>query len=170
MIVDDGNTNSLTLAILISGETYTISVATKIASVGLLATPIKALPVNLGKLHTLKVYRKLFNLLSAVPFPSPTLDSSPRVTLTTITITGSVLSGSVVTGFVVHWQRDTSVGCSNVAAQTITVPGRFSSYVITGLEPGNRYSISVRECNGAGNGPVSNTVIALTDESGKNNS
>ena len=61
VIVDDGNTNSLTLAILISGETYTISVATKIASVGLLllATPVKALPVNLDKLHTLKVYRKL---------------------------------------------------------------------------------------------------------------
>ena len=56
VIVDDGNTNSLTLAILISGETYTISVATNTASVGLLATPVKALPVNLGKLHTLKVY------------------------------------------------------------------------------------------------------------------
>ena len=55
VIVDDGNTNSLMLANLISGETYTISVATNIASVGLLATLVKALPVNLGKLHTLEV-------------------------------------------------------------------------------------------------------------------
>ena len=54
VIVDDGNTNSLTLAILISGETYTISVATNTASVGLLGV-VEALPVNLGKLHTLKV-------------------------------------------------------------------------------------------------------------------
>ena len=75
-----------------------------------------------------------------------------------------------MTGFVVRWQRDTSVGCSNVDTRNITLPGRFSRYVITGLEPGNRYSISVREYNGAGSGPVSNTVTALTDESGKNNS
>ena len=75
-----------------------------------------------------------------------------------------------MTGFVVHWQRDTSVGCSNVDKRNITVPGRFSRYVITGLEPGNRYSISVRGYNRAGRGPVSNTVTALTDKSGKNNS
>ena len=36
------------------------------------------------------------------------------VTDTTITITGSVpADGSVVTGFMVQWQRDTSVGCSD---------------------------------------------------------
>ena len=103
---------------------------------------------------------------SAVPFPSPTLNSSPRVTLTTITITGRVPIGSVVTGFVVQWQRDTSVGCSDEDEGTINVNSNFATYVITGLEPGNRYSITVRLFNAAGSGPVSNTITASTEESG----
>ena len=104
---------------------------------------------------------------SAVPFPSPTLNSSPRVTLTTITITGRVPIGSVVTGFVVQWQRDTSVGCYDEDEGTITVnSSNFATYVISGLEPGNRYLITVRLFNAAGSGPVSNTITASTEESG----
>ena len=103
---------------------------------------------------------------SAVPFPSPTLNSSPRVTLTTITITGRVPIGSVVTGFVVQWQRDTSVGCSDEDEATITVNSTFATYAISGLEPGNRYFITVRLFNAAGSGPVSNTITTSTEESG----
>ena len=53
----------------------------------------------------------LFDMrLCSLSVPSaPVLDDPTIVTTTTITITGS---GSVVTGFVVEWQRDTSVGCS----------------------------------------------------------
>ena len=106
---------------------------------------------------------------SAVPFPSPTLNSYPRVTLTTITITGRVPIGSVVTGFVVQWQRYTSFGCSGEDKGGITVNSTFATYVITGLEPGNRYSITVRLFNAAGSGPVSQNVTATTAESGKTN-
>ena len=96
------------------------------------------------------------------------LHSSPTVTSTTITITGSVPSGSVVTGFEVHWQRNTSVGCSYSNQRTITENQGFSgSYTITGLEPGNRYTITVAVFNAAGSAPVSNAVTATTEESGK---
>ena len=94
------------------------------------------------------------------------LDDPTIVTVTTITITGSVPSGSVVTGFVVEWQRDTAVGCSDVNEDTILVTGEFTIYIITGLEPGNRYTITVTVSNSAGTAPVSNTVTAMTLETG----
>ena len=104
----------------------------------------------------------------AVPFSAPSLQVS-SATDTTITITGSVLaSDSVVTGFMVQWERDTSFGCSNRNQRTITENQGFSgSYTITGLEPGNRYTITVAVFNAAGSGPVSNAVTATTEESGK---
>ena len=96
------------------------------------------------------------------------LDTSPTATDTTITITGSVPSGSVVTGFVVQWQRDMSVGCSNKNQRSFTVNQGFSgSFKITELEPGNRYTISVTVFNAAGSGPVSNNVTATTEETSK---
>ena len=96
------------------------------------------------------------------------LHTSPTVTATTITITGTVPSDSVVTGFVVQWQRDTSVGCSNRNQRNFTVNQGFSgSYRITGLEPGNRYTITVTVFNAAGSGPVSNAVTATTIETSK---
>ena len=52
MLVNGRNSNSLTLANLNNGETYTVSIAST-ASVGLLSVTIEALPVDLGKLHTL---------------------------------------------------------------------------------------------------------------------
>ena len=86
------------------------------------------------------------------------------MTATTITITGTTPTGSVVTRFEVRWQRDASVGCSNVNQQSITVNGGFTSYTITGLEPGNRYTINVTASNAAGSGPVSNSITAMTTE------
>ena len=72
-----------------------------------------------------------------------------------------------MTGFEVEWQRDTSVGCSDVNQGTISVNGDFTSYIITGLEPGNRYTITVTVSNSAGTAPVSNTVTAMTLETGE---
>ena len=105
----------------------------------------------------------LFDMrLCSLSVPSaPVLDDP---TIVTITITGS---GSVVTGFVVEWQRDTSVGCSDVNGRTISESGDFTSYTITGLEPGNRYTITVTVSNSAGTAPVSNTVTAMTLETGE---
>ena len=85
------------------------------------------------------------------------------VTATTITITGSVPSVSIVTGLVVEWQRDTSVGCSDV--NQISLIGAFSSYIITGLEPDSNYLITVRVYNFLGSAPTS-TVSATTEEIG----
>ena len=98
------------------------------------------------------------------------LDSPTLVTATTIRITGSVSSGSVVTGFVVEWQRDTSVGCFDVNQGTISVNRAFTSYKILGLEPGNRYTITVTVSNSAGTAPVSNPVTAMTLEAGERES
>ena len=71
----------------------------------------------------------------------------------------------MVTGLVVlvQLQRDLSVGCSNTSDRSLTMYQGFSgSFRITGLEPGNRYTITVTVFNAAGNGPVSNNVTAST--------
>ena len=90
---------------------------------------------------------------------------------TAITITGSVPSGSVVTGFEVRWQRDTSVGCFDEDKDTISETGAFpNSYQISGLEPGNRYTITVTVSNAAGTAPASNSVTGTTLETGERES
>ena len=111
----------------------------------------------------------LFDMrLCSLSVPSaPVLDDPTIVTTTFIRITGSVSSDSVVTAFVVEWQRDTSVGCSDEDERTISLNGDFTIYAITGLEPGNRYTIRVTVSNSAGNAPVSNTVTAMTQEAGE---
>ena len=96
------------------------------------------------------------------------LHTSPTATDTTIAITGSVPSGSMVTGFVVQWLRDTSVGCSDKNQSRFTVNQGFNgSYAITGLEPGNRYTITVTVILAAGSAPVSNAVTATTMQTSK---
>ena len=111
----------------------------------------------------------LFDMrLCSLSVPSAAvLDDPTIVTATFIRITGSVSSGSVVTGFVVEWQRDTSVGCSDMNGRTIPVNGAFTSYTIMGLEPGNRYYITVTVSNSAGTAPVSSPVTAMTLEAGE---
>ena len=111
----------------------------------------------------------LFDMrLCSLSVPSAAvLDDPTLVTPTFIRITGSVPSGSVVTGFEVEWQRHTLVGCSDVNERTISENGDFTSYTIMGLEPGNRYTITVTVSNSAGNAPVSNPVTAMTPEAGE---
>ena len=107
------------------------------------------------------------SFLSPLTDPSaPVLSETPIITATSVTITDTVPTPSVETGFVVEWQRDTSVGCSDVNQDTISVNGVFISYTITGLEPGNSYLITVRVYNVLGSPPVS-TVSAMTETIGK---
>ena len=110
----------------------------------------------------------LFDMrLCSLSVPSAAvLDDPTLVTATFIRITGSVSSDSVVTGFEVEWQRDTSVGCSDVNERTISVNGDFTGYTIMGLESGNRYTITVTVSNSAGTA-VSNTVTTMTQETGE---
>ena len=99
---------------------------------------------------------------------APVLNILPTVTDTAITITGSVPDDSVVTKFVVKWQRDTSIGCSDMDGNSITnTSDSFTEHTITGLEPGNRYTITVTVFNGAGSSAVSNSVTATTTETGE---
>ena len=89
---------------------------------------------------------------------------------TAITITGSVPSGSVVTGFEVRWQRDTCPDEGEMATRmgTITEDTAFTnSYQISGLEAGNRYTITVTVSNAAGTAPASNSVTGTTLETGE---
>ena len=60
------------------------------------------------------------------------------------------------------------VGCSNKHNNTIAESGDFNSYQIAGLEPGNRYTITVRATNDAGSSHMtSNALTATTNEIGK---
>ena len=73
-----------------------------------------------------------------------------------------------MTGFEVKWQKDTSVGCSDEDEDTISEIGAFpNSYQISGLEPGNRYTITVTVSNAAGTAPASNSVTGTTLETGE---
>ena len=68
----------------------------------------------------------------------------------------------------VHWQRDTSVGCSDRNQRSFTVNQGFSgSHTIIGLEQGNKFTITVTVFNVAGSAPVSNAVTATTIQTSK---
>ena len=162
--VDGGNTNTHTLMGLTNGETYTISIAGTSSPDAMLHVPLSVGDVALGTASQV-IENSLFCCSLSVP-SAAVLDDPTIVTPPFIRITGSV-PGSVVTGFVVEWQRDTSVGCSDVNERTISENGDFTSYTIMGLEPGNSYTITVTASNSAGTAPVSNTVTAMTPETGE---
>ena len=74
-----------------------------------------------------------------------------------------------MTGYVVHWQRDTSLVCPGLRddGNITETSSSFTGHTITGLEPGNRYTITVTFSNEAGSGPVSTAVTAMTTATGK---
>ena len=89
---------------------------------------------------------------------------------TAITITGSVPSGSVATGFEVKWQKDNcpDEGGITMRIGTISETSAFpNNYQISGLQPGNRYTITVTVFNAAGSAPASNSVTGTTLETGE---
>ena len=90
-------------------------------------------------------------------------------TATTISLSWNVPSGSVVTEYLIEWQRDTSVGCSDEDQDSTTIAGGSTSYTISGLEEDSRYTITVTASNTAGSSEVSNSVTAVTEEAGERN-
>ena len=123
---------------------------------------------NLRGSEVYMLYCLEFCMLHCTVPSAAVLTGTPSPSSTNITITGSVPSGTVVTGFEVRWQRDTSVGCSDEDEGTISETGAFpNSYQISGLEPGNRYTITVNVSNAAGTAPASNSVTATTLETGE---
>ena len=86
---------------------------------------------------------------------------------TGIVISAVVHTGTVVTWFEVIWERDTSIGCSTEDEGTISVSGAFPSrYQVSGLEPGNKYMVTLIFSNNAGSAQPSNHVTATTQEAG----
>ena len=86
-------------------------------------------------------------------------------TATTISLSWSVPSGSVVTEYLIEWQRDILVGCSDEDQDSSTITNGSTSYTISGLEEHSRYTITVTASNTAGE--VSNKVTAVTEEAGE---
>ena len=71
----------------------------------------------------------------------------------------------MVTQYLVEWQRDTLVGCTDEDQANTTITDGSVSYAIVGLESDSRYTITVTaNINGS---EVSNTVTAMTKETGK---
>ena len=71
----------------------------------------------------------------------------------------------MVDEYLIEWTRDTSVGCFDQDTNSTTITA--TSHTIPGLEEDSRYTITVTASNGAGTGPVSNTVTAMTEEAGE---
>ena len=154
--VSDGSTETHTLTGLVNGETYTISVVA--TSDNLPSESVTAdMAVGLRKSQTM-----VYDILSAVP-GQVMLNEVSTTTATSISLSWSVPTGSVVTQYLVEWQRDTSVGCSDEDQGNTTITdGSTMSYDIPELEENSRYTITVTVSNSAGTAPVSNTVTAMT--------
>ena len=76
----------------------------------------------------------------------------------------------MVTRFIVHWVRHPPQGCSDSVDGTTNVAGDYTDYTITGLEEGHKYTITVRTLNMAGYSGTSNTLTAVTIETGERDS
>ena len=84
-------------------------------------------------------------------------------TATSITLSGGVPSDSVADSYEVMWERDTSITCFNIMDEgSATSIGE-----ITGLHEDSSYTITVTASNSAGSSAVSNTVTAMTLETGE---
>ena len=90
------------------------------------------------------------------------LNEVSTTTATSISLSWSVPTGSVVTQYLVEWQRDTSVGCTDEDQGNTTITDGSVSYDIPELEENSRYMMTVTVSNSAGTAPVSNTVTAMT--------
>ena len=102
----------------------------------------------------------------AVP-GQPTV-SLVSTTATTISLSWSDPRGSVVTEYLIEWQRDTSVGCSDEDQDITTITDGSSSYTISGLEEDSSYIINnITASNTAGSGCVSNSMTVVTEEAGE---
>ena len=163
--VSGGDTNSYTLTSLMIGGTYNMSIVA--TSDHFFSDNVSAdMSVTLGK-HSVKTGFPGIMGLFAVPVPGkPDIIATMTVsTATTISLSWSVPSGSVVTEYLIEWQRDTSVACSDEDQDSTTITD--TSYTISGLEEDSRYTITVTASNTAGSSEVSNSVTAVTEEAGE---
>ena len=83
---------------------------------------------------------------------------------TSIILSGGVPSDSVADSYEVMWERDTSIGCSDVLEGIATSIGR-----IGGLHEDSVYIITVTASNSAGSSEVS-TFTAMTLGAGERSS
>ena len=91
------------------------------------------------------------------------LNEVSTTTATSISLSWSVPTGSVVTQYLVEWQRDTSVRCTDEdQANTTFTDGSTVSYDIPELEENSRYIVTVTASNPAGSSGASNSVIAMS--------
>ena len=157
--VSDGSTKTHTLTGLVNGETYTISV---VATSDNLPSESVAADMAVGLRKSLSFQTMVCDILSAVP-GQVMLNEVATTTATSISLSWSVPTGSVVTQYLVEWQRDTSVGCTDEdQANTTITDGSTVSYDIPELEENSRYMMTVTVSNSAGTAPVSNSVTAVT--------
>ena len=99
------------------------------------------------------------------------LNEVSTTTATSISLSWSVPTDSVVTQYLVEWQRDTSVGCTDEDQGNTTITdGSTVSYDIPELEENSRYMMTVTVSNSAGSSGVSNSVTAMTLVAGERES
>ena len=95
------------------------------------------------------------------------LNEVSTTTATSISLSWSVSTGSVVTQYLVEWQRDTSVGCTDEDQGNTTITDGSVSYDIPQLEENSRYMVTVTASNSAGSNGASNSVTAMTAVAGE---
>ena len=103
----------------------------------------------------------VYDILSAVP-GQVMLNGVSTTTATSISLAWSVPTGSVVTQYLVEWQRDTSVGCTDEDQGNTTITDGSVSYDIPGLEENSRCMVTVTASNSAGSSGASNSVNGMT--------
>ena len=111
-----------------------------------------------------------YNIIYIIP-PMSIVPAQLGLTVGTTTATSISLSwtsaGSEVDSYEVMWQRDTSGECPDEDEGSTTITDGSTSYDIMGLEEDSSYSITVTASNAAGSSAVSNTVTAMTLETGE---
>ena len=96
-------------------------------------------------------------LLPPVAVPVLMSDST---TATSISLSWTSAGSENVT-YVVEWQRNTSVGCTDEDTGSTTINGgSMTSHTITGLEEDSRYAVTVTASNTLGDKP-SNQITAM---------
>ena len=157
--VSDGSTETHSLTGLVNGETYTISV---VATSDNLPSESVAADVAVGLRKSLSSQTMVYDILSAVP-GQVMLNEVSTTTATSISLSWSVSTDSVVTQYLVEWQRETSVGCTDEdQANTTITDGSTVSYDIPELEENSRYMMTVTVSNSAGSSGASNSVNGMT--------
>ena len=157
--VSNGSTETHTLTGLVNGETYNISV---VATSDNLPSESVAADMAVGLRKSLSSQTMVCDILSAVP-GQVMLNDVSTTTATSISLSWSVPTDSVVTQYLVEWQRDTSVGCSDEDQGNTTITdGSTVSYDILELEENSRYMVTVTASNSAGSSGASNSVNGTT--------